>query len=106
MSSPSIYLFHFCLLLITSTCLAQTNFKPKTIFLAVKKDPSTLQYITQIHQRTPLVPIKLAVHVGSENLWVDCETGFKSSTYKSARCNSTQCNVARSIACGDCTIKK
>ncbi|CAN4128128.1 unnamed protein product [Withania somnifera] len=102
MSSSSSYLFHFCFLIILSTCLAQTKFKPKTFFLAVKKDPSTLQYITQIHQRTPLVPVKLALHVGSENLWVDCESGFKSSTYKPARCDSTQCNLARSTACGDC----
>ncbi|KAM3322335.1 hypothetical protein P3S67_003486 [Capsicum chacoense] len=102
MSSPSTYLFHFCFLLITTTCLAQTNFKPKTLFHAVTKDPSTLQYIAQIHQRTPLVPVKLAVHVGSENLWVDCKTGFKSSTYKPAHCNSKQCNLARSTACGDC----
>ncbi|XP_055819413.1 probable aspartic proteinase GIP2 [Solanum dulcamara] len=102
MSSCSYYLFHFCFLFITSACLAQTNFHPKTFFLAVKQDPSTLQYITEIHQRTPLIPVKLAVHVGSENLWVDCETGFKSSTYKPAHCDSRQCNLARSTSCGDC----
>ncbi|KAL3361812.1 hypothetical protein AABB24_014600, partial [Solanum stoloniferum] len=106
MYSSSYYPFHFCfLLIISSTCLAQTNFHPKTLFLAVKQDPSTLQYITEIHQRTPLVPVKLAVHIGSENLWVDCETGFKSSTYKPARCDSRQCNLARSIACGDCNTE-
>ncbi|MCD9561254.1 hypothetical protein HAX54_020258 [Datura stramonium] len=102
MSSSSSYIFHFCFLFIISTCLAEINFRPKTLFLAVKKDPSTLQYITEIHQRTPLVPLKLALHLGSENLWVDCETGFKSSTYKPARCGSRQCNLARSTACGDC----
>ncbi|TMW81689.1 hypothetical protein EJD97_008350 [Solanum chilense] len=102
-SSSYYYLFHFCLLFIT--CLAQTNFHPKTFFLAVKQDPSTLQYITQIQQRTPLVPVELAVHIGSENLWVDCETGFKSSTYKPARCDSRQCVLARSIACGNCNTE-
>nr|XP_004246189.2 basic 7S globulin-like [Solanum lycopersicum] len=102
-SSCYFYLFHFCLLFIT--CLAQTNFHPKTFFLAVKQDPSTLQYITEIQQRTPLVPVKLAVHVGGENLWVDCQTGFKSSTYKPARCNSRQCNLAKSTSCGDCKTK-
>ncbi|KAH0741468.1 hypothetical protein KY290_034511 [Solanum tuberosum] len=106
MYSSSNYIFHICfLLIISSTCLAQTNFHPKTLFLAVKQDPSTLQYITEIQQRTPLVPVKLAVHVGGENLWVDCETGFKSSTYKPARCNSRQCNLARSTSCGDCKTK-
>ncbi|KAK4359308.1 hypothetical protein RND71_021537 [Anisodus tanguticus] len=102
MSSSNSYLFNFCFLLTISTCLAQTNFKPKTLFLTVKKDLSTLQYITEIHQRTPLIPVKLAVHLGSENVWVDCETGFKSSTYKPAICDSRQCNLARSTACGDC----
>ncbi|CAN4076270.1 unnamed protein product [Withania somnifera] len=87
----SSYLFPFCLFLITSTCLAQTNFKPKTLFLAVKKTLllyNTLQKFINEHRY--------------ENLWVDCETGYKSSTYKSALCDSRQCNLARSTACGDC----
>nr|XP_016476309.1 PREDICTED: basic 7S globulin-like [Nicotiana tabacum] len=101
-SSSYLHLFQFCFFLIISTCLAQTTFHPKTLFLAVKKDPSTLEYITEVHQRTPLVPLKLAVHLGGESLWVDCEQGYKSSTYKPARCNSRQCNLARSTACGYC----
>ncbi|OIT19392.1 PREDICTED: basic 7S globulin-like [Nicotiana attenuata] len=102
MSSSSYCLLHFCFLLIISTCIAQTTSRPKTLFLAVKKDPSTLQYITEIHQRTPLVPLKLAIHLGGESLWVDCEQDYESSTYKPARCNSRQCNLARSTACGSC----
>ncbi|XP_060211160.1 probable aspartic proteinase GIP2 [Lycium barbarum] len=104
--SSSRYFFHFCFLLIISTCLAKTTYRPKTLFLAVKKDPSTLQYITQIHQRTPLVPVNLAVHLGGESLWVDCEKGYNSSTYKPARCNSMQCNLTRPVSCGDCHEKK
>ncbi|MCD9561255.1 hypothetical protein HAX54_020259 [Datura stramonium] len=101
-SSSGYYLFHFCLLLITSTTLSKSNLQPKTLFLLVKKDPTSLQYITQIHQRTPLVPLKLALHLGGESLWVDCERGFKSSTYKPGRCGSTPCNLARSTGCGNC----
>ncbi|KAJ8568209.1 hypothetical protein K7X08_020931 [Anisodus acutangulus] len=107
MSSSRYYFFHFCFLLIISTnCLAKTNFKPKTLFLAVKKDPSTLQYITQIHQRTPLVPLKLAVHVGGESLWIDCDKGYKSSTYKPARCGSRQCEFVNATTCGECDVGK
>ncbi|PHT93014.1 hypothetical protein T459_00896 [Capsicum annuum] len=102
MSSSRFYLFHFCFLLITSTSLSKSNFQPKTLFLLVKKDPSSLQYITKIHQRTPLVPLKLAIHIGGESLWVDCENGYKSSTYNPARCNSRQCSLARSTSCGNC----
>ncbi|KAK4364660.1 hypothetical protein RND71_016018 [Anisodus tanguticus] len=103
--SSSRYYFHFyflLILIISTNCLAKTTFQPKTLFLAVKKDPSTLQYITQIYQRTPLVPVKLAVHLGGESLWVDCEKGYKSSTYKPALCYSNQCNLARSTTCGNC----
>ncbi|XP_055819415.1 probable aspartic proteinase GIP2 [Solanum dulcamara] len=102
MSSSKYYLFHFCFLLITSTTLSKSNFQPKTLFLLVKKDPSTLQYITQIHQRTPLVPLKLALNLGGESLWVDCENGYKSSTYKPANCGSAQCDLAWSTSCGNC----
>ncbi|CAN4076268.1 unnamed protein product [Withania somnifera] len=102
LSSSRYYLFHFCFLLITSTSLSKSNFQPKSLFLLVKKDPSSLQYITKIHQGTPLVPLKLALNLGGESLWVDCENGYKSSTYKSARCGSRQCNLARSTSCGNC----
>ncbi|XP_059277657.1 probable aspartic proteinase GIP2 [Lycium ferocissimum] len=107
MSSSSYNFFHFCFLLIISTnCFAKNTFQPKTLFLAVRKDPSTLQYITQIYQRTPLVPVKLAIHLGGESLWVDCEKGYKSSTYKPARCNSRQCDYVKSTACGQCDGKQ
>ncbi|XP_010325564.1 probable aspartic proteinase GIP2 [Solanum lycopersicum] len=102
MSSTKYYIFLFNFLLITSTTLSKSNFQPKTLFLLVKKDPSTLQYITQIHQRTPLVPLKLALNLGGESLWVDCQNGHKSSTYKPARCESAQCDLAWSTSCGNC----
>ncbi|OMO74294.1 Peptidase A1 [Corchorus olitorius] len=80
----------------------QASFRPKALVLPVKKDASTLQYVTQIKQRTPLVPLKLTLDLGGEYLWVDCDNGYVSSTYKPARCNSAQCNLARSKSCGEC----
>ncbi|KAF3434873.1 hypothetical protein FNV43_RR21960 [Rhamnella rubrinervis] len=104
-SSYSINFLLFCSLLfpIISPSVAQsTSFRPKALLLPVTKDSSTLQYITNINQRTPLVPVKLTLDLGGQFLWVDCEQGYVSSTYKPARCRSAQCNLAESKACGDC----
>ncbi|CAI9098375.1 OLC1v1035007C1 [Oldenlandia corymbosa var. corymbosa] len=74
---------------------------PKGIVLQVTKDPATLQYTTLVQQRTPLVPIKLTVDLGEGSLWVSCEDGYKSSTFKNVRCRSAHCALARSIGCGN-----
>ncbi|XP_050367924.1 probable aspartic proteinase GIP2 [Argentina anserina] len=96
-----------CLILLSSLAffffatpsLARTSFKPKALVLPVTKDPSTLQYLTAINQRTPLVPVKLTVDLGGQSLWVDCEGGYVSSTYKPAHCGSSQCKLAESKSC-------
>ncbi|BFG15306.1 hypothetical protein CerSpe_015800 [Prunus speciosa] len=99
--------FH-CLILFSSLIfniaitpsLAKTSFKPKAFVLPVAKDSSTLQYITTIKQRTPLVPIKLTIDLGGQSLWVNCDEGqYISSTYKPAHCDSAQCKLAESNAC-------
>ncbi|MCD9559306.1 hypothetical protein HAX54_017182 [Datura stramonium] len=77
----------------------------EVLFIPVTKDASTLQYITEVGQRTPLVPIKLLVHLGGRSLWVDCDRGYNSSTYKPAVCNSTQCSISKSHGCGDCLFR-
>uniref|UniRef100_A0A2N9HNR3 Peptidase A1 domain-containing protein n=1 Tax=Fagus sylvatica TaxID=28930 RepID=A0A2N9HNR3_FAGSY len=96
--------FHFLLLcsllfLISSQCIAKTSFHPKALVLPITKDSSTLQYLTHINQRTPLVPIKLTLDLGGQFLWVDCEKGYVSSTFKPVQCNTSQCKLARSGAC-------
>ncbi|CAN1768272.1 Probable aspartic proteinase GIP2 [Linum perenne] len=97
----SSYLIFSCLLIfsIAVTSQAQPSFRPKALVLPVSKDPSTLQYIAQINQRTPLVPVKLTVDLGGQYLWVDCEQGYVSSSYKPARCRSAQCSLANSKSC-------
>ncbi|KAK2646916.1 hypothetical protein Ddye_022111 [Dipteronia dyeriana] len=89
----SVFLFISC------ATISQTSFRPKALLLPVSKDAATLQYVTNINQRTPLVPVKLTVHLGGETLWVDCEKGFTSSTFKPARCGSAQCSLATADAC-------
>ncbi|XP_027934637.1 basic 7S globulin-like [Vigna unguiculata] len=81
---------------------AQQSFRPKALVVPVTKHASTLQYVTQINQRTPLVPLNLVLDIGGQFLWVDCDTSYISSTYRPARCRSAQCSLARSTACGDC----
>ncbi|KDP40112.1 hypothetical protein JCGZ_02110 [Jatropha curcas] len=79
--------------------IAQTSFRPKALVLPVSKDASTLQYLTQLKQRTPLVPVKLTLDLGGQYMWVDCDQGYKSSSYKPARCRSAQCSLAKSKSC-------
>lgn len=87
-------LFHFS---ITS---AQ---RPHALVVPVAKDAATLQYVTRVYQRTPLVLVKLVVDLGGRYLWVDCENGYNSSTYRPVCCRSAQCFLAMFYgACGDC----
>ncbi|KAL3507977.1 hypothetical protein ACH5RR_033359 [Cinchona calisaya] len=107
MASKLCNVFHFLLyshfLLFCSISSAQTSFSPKALVLPVIKDLSTSQYLTQISQRTLLVPVKLSIHLGGQTLWVDCEHGFTSSTYWSAICGSPQCTIAKPNTCSNCT---
>ncbi|ESR33063.1 hypothetical protein CICLE_v10005035mg [Citrus x clementina] len=88
------------LLIFVPPAIAQTSFRPRALVLPVQKNAAVFQYVTQIKQRTPLVPVKLAVHLGGNLLWVDCEKGYVSSTNKTARCGSAQCNLIGPVACG------
>ncbi|XP_057780553.1 probable aspartic proteinase GIP2 [Salvia miltiorrhiza] len=98
----SLPLFLTSLLLAISICHAQTSFRPRALVVPVRKDASTQQYVTTIQQRTPLVPVNLVVHLGGQYLWVDCDNGYVSSTYRPARCRSAQCSLANANGCGDC----
>ncbi|KAK3019841.1 hypothetical protein RJ639_004086 [Escallonia herrerae] len=67
MASSSFHVFLFCALLCISSSLAQTSFRPKALVLPVWKDASTLQYITHLNQRTPLVAVNLTLDLGGES---------------------------------------
>ncbi|KAK7344489.1 hypothetical protein VNO77_14148 [Canavalia gladiata] len=96
------YLFTLFLLFLIAPTFAQQSFRPKALIVTVKKDPSTLQYITHINQRTPSVPVNLVLDLGGQFLWVDCDRNYTSSTYRPARCHSAQCSLAGASGCGDC----
>lgn len=100
--SSSSYVLILCSFLFVSSAIAQTSFRPNALILPVTKDPSTLQYLTEINQRTPLVPVSVTLDLGGQFLWVDCDQGYVSSTYRPARCRSAQCSLARATGCGEC----
>jgi hypothetical protein len=100
--ASSLQLFLSYLLLLVSISHAQRSFRPDALVLPVRKDAATRQYVTVINQRTPLVPVRLVVHLGGQFLWVDCDNNYVSSTYRPVRCGSAQCSLAGSSSCGDC----
>ncbi|KAL5995886.1 GLC7-interacting protein 2 [Asimina triloba] len=99
-SSP--HLFPLFLLVLASHAYAQQSFRPDALVVPVSRDAATLQYVVRINQRTPLVPVSLVLDLGGRFLWVDCDSGYVSSSYLPARCRSAQCSLAKSDGCGDC----
>ncbi|XP_042517161.1 probable aspartic proteinase GIP2 [Macadamia integrifolia] len=81
-----------------------SSYRPKALVLPISKDASTLQYVTTINQRTPLVSVKVVVDLGGQSLWVDCDHSYHSSSYSPARCHSSQCSLAKSHYCSQCYL--
>ncbi|KAG9457977.1 hypothetical protein H6P81_002485 [Aristolochia fimbriata] len=92
----------FVFLVSPSFAAQKSSFRPRALVLPVTKDAATGQYVTSLKQRTPLVPVKLTVDVGGRFLWVNCDSGYVSSSYRTPRCRSAQCSLARADTCGDC----
>ncbi|KAK1292053.1 hypothetical protein QJS10_CPB17g01917 [Acorus calamus] len=106
MASGSLQLLLCTLLLSLSTFPTHAR-KPSTphpLYLPVSKDTTTLQYVTHLSQRTPLVPVKLVVDLGGICLWVSCDFDYVSSSYKPSHCKSKQCVHAAAIGgyCSSC----
>ncbi|CAM8890523.1 unnamed protein product [Rhodiola kirilowii] len=101
---------HQALLFIASLILvtiisSSAAVEASAVILPLTKDPSTLQYLTQIQQRTPQVNVSLVVDIGGVYLWINCDTGYASSSYKSAQCGSAQCHLFKSRKCnGPCYL--
>ncbi|KVH94400.1 basic 7S globulin 2-like [Cynara cardunculus var. scolymus] len=102
MASSNVQLLVFSVFLFLSLSFAQPSFRPDALVVPVRKDAATGQYVTQINQKTPLVPENLVVDLGGKFLWVDCDNNYISSTYRPARCRSALCSLAGADGCGDC----
>lgn len=86
-------------LLLFSLYKAQSSQKPNALLLPIAKDASTLQYITRLRLGMPLVPRRFVLDLGGESLWMTCETGYKSSTYRPGLCGMAACSVAKANGC-------
>lgn len=73
---------------------SQKIFPPQSPHASSTKRRSYASICDPDKQRTPLVPVKLTVHLGGVSLWVDCVKGSVPSTNKTACCGSAQCNFA------------
>lgn len=82
---------------------SRTTFKSITLVLPVQKDSDSGLHVTNIHKRTPLLPIKLLVDLNSRFLWVNCEKNYSSFTYRTPFCRSTQCARAGNHYCFKCS---
>ncbi|XP_031484556.1 probable aspartic proteinase GIP2 [Nymphaea colorata] len=88
--------FHFLILFCLAAAAASP---PKALVLPVTKDASTRLYVTTLQHKTPLLPDKFVVDIGSAYLWVYCDEGYRSTTYRSAPCRSSTCTFARARDC-------
>ncbi|XP_010278291.1 PREDICTED: basic 7S globulin-like [Nelumbo nucifera] len=105
--SQRFHLLSFSLLtflIALSDAQKQKPFRPHSFILPITKDAPTLQYVTQIRQRTPFVTVDLVVDLGGQFLWVDCESAYFSSSYHPVPCNSSQCSATGANGCGQCLL--
>ncbi|KAL6610000.1 hypothetical protein ACP70R_039969 [Stipagrostis hirtigluma subsp. patula] len=86
------------LCMLPAACRAATapSGNPRAVVLPVRKDGATGQYVTGFRQRTPLVPVTAVLDLAGTALWVDCERGYKSSTYRGVTCASKLCSCGSS----------
>jgi hypothetical protein len=92
----------FILFTFISPSIASSHIQPNALVLPVTQDSATNQYITLIHQRTPLVPIKLTLDLSGQFLWINCEKDYVSSSYQPVHCNTPQCSITKSKTCRNC----
>ncbi|CAM8991731.1 unnamed protein product [Rhodiola kirilowii] len=78
------------------------SFRPKAFVLPITKHSSTLQYLTTLRQRTPLVSLHLVVDIGGQYVWNDCDKDFVSSSYKVLQYKSKACSRLHYKELGTC----
>ncbi|CAM8964308.1 unnamed protein product [Rhodiola kirilowii] len=107
--ASSSFSFHYLMVLLLLHIAAsfylhttQASFRPKAFVLPITKHSSTLQYLTALRQRTPLVSLHLVVDIGGQFVWNDCETDFVSSSYKVLQYKSKACSRLHYKELGTC----
>ncbi|MCL7048694.1 hypothetical protein MKW94_012281 [Papaver nudicaule] len=104
-SSSSVLLIATALLVVLisvsfSNAQPTSSSRPQGVALRVTKDASTLQYLTSMKQRTPLVSESLVIDLAGEFQWVDCENGYVSSSNRTLSCSGKECGWISGASCG------
>ncbi|EEF45337.1 probable aspartic proteinase GIP2 [Ricinus communis] len=81
---------------------SKSSSNPRALVLPITKDSYTLQYLTRLNLGTPPVPRNLVVDLGGQHLWIDCDTGYQSSTYRPGYCGSASCSLAKAACVSIC----
>ncbi|KAL2469950.1 Eukaryotic aspartyl protease family protein [Abeliophyllum distichum] len=96
--SVQFFLF-FSPIFLFSFSLSQEPVLPKAAIIPVKKDPSTLQYVTQVFLGENFSSFKLVVDVNGPFLWVDCASNPLSRSQNPIESCSLECSMAKSSGC-------
>ncbi|XP_065863420.1 probable aspartic proteinase GIP2 [Euphorbia lathyris] len=101
-SSPPFLLLlplFFSFLIYPIHALSQISLSQPSVFLPVTRDPTTLQYITQIHHEKPT---NLIIDLSAPFLWIDCDSGEpKLPSRRVIPSCSIQCSMAKPFHFGD-----
>ncbi|GLT27470.1 hypothetical protein SLA2020_024650 [Shorea laevis] len=93
-SSFPYFLFLFVALhFFVSASSAKATFEPDAFTLPVKKDNATLQYTTTIKIGANASSINVAIDIGGQLLWFDCEVGYNSSAFHYIQCGTAECDA-------------
>ncbi|KAK3031172.1 hypothetical protein RJ639_035329 [Escallonia herrerae] len=93
---------HFILLfslLFMPSSSAETSDRPKALLIPVFKDSAKLQCIANIAMWTPTSAVSFTIDIGGQNVFVDCEKDYFTSTHRRFACGSARCNLAGSRNC-------
>ncbi|KAK3002556.1 hypothetical protein RJ639_022039 [Escallonia herrerae] len=78
---------------------AEISDRPKALVIPVFKDSAKLQYIANIDMRTPISAVSFTIDLGGENVFVDCDKDYLTSTHRPIACPAARCSLAGSHNC-------
>lgn len=76
---------------------AKATFELDAFTLPVKKDNATLQYTTTVKIGANASSINVAIDIGDQLLWFDCNLGYNSSTFHYIQCGTAECDAEGAV---------
>ncbi|KAB2084600.1 hypothetical protein ES319_A05G345100v1 [Gossypium barbadense] len=95
MASLSQFLLFFSFLFCLKNTFPVLGFQSNFALFPVAKDAATLQYVARISHGAPLGSTDLVVDLGGSFLWMDCNSGHVSSSYRLISSCSVNCSRAK-----------